>query len=248
MDRLELRNQVDRHLAARAFVGFVHRVAERRLDAVECHEQIVRLLRLEQVQHVACEAVHGRHRFAPRAGHFRNRVKHLKDQRVGVARPRRSARRTRRAARKRSRPTGTRNRGRRFRSCRGSRQAPALAAPDRAGGASAGPFRETCLVAWSWPWSNEFARPSGETAALRRGIWGVTAQIPESSSCECQAAHFARAESASLPRAVSRLHAHPTTRRKFLQDPQAVGAGSSRDGTAWPRDCRAQIIEQNGPP
>ena len=66
-------------------------MAECRLGAIEGHEQIVGLLLLEQKQQIAREAIHGRHRLAARAGHFRDRVEHLKNQRIGIHHPDRLA-------------------------------------------------------------------------------------------------------------------------------------------------------------
>ena len=80
-----------RHLAALPLVFGEQHMAERRLGTIEGHEQIVGLLFFEQKQQIARKAKHRRHRFAARAGHLRNRVKHLKDQRIGVDDPDRLA-------------------------------------------------------------------------------------------------------------------------------------------------------------
>ena len=69
----------------------VHRVAKGLAGQVERAEQVVRLLLLQQVEQIAGEAEHGPHRLALRAGHLRQGVKDLMDQRMGVDDPDRLA-------------------------------------------------------------------------------------------------------------------------------------------------------------
>ena len=85
-----LRHQVVGHFGPLDLVLIVHRVAKGLARQVERAEQVVRPLLLQQVEQIAGEAEHGPHRLALRAGHLRQGVKHLVDQRVGVDDPDRS--------------------------------------------------------------------------------------------------------------------------------------------------------------
>ena len=69
----------------------VHRMAKRLAGKIEGAEQIVGLLLLQQIKQIAGKAEDRPDRFAPRTGHFRQGVKHLMDQRVGVDHPDRLA-------------------------------------------------------------------------------------------------------------------------------------------------------------
>ena len=91
-DGRNLRHQVLVHLRPLNLVLIVHRVAERLARQIEGTEQIVGLLLFQQVEQIAGEAEHGPHRLALRAGHLRQGVKDLMDQRVGIDHPHRSPR------------------------------------------------------------------------------------------------------------------------------------------------------------
>ncbi len=89
LDGGELRPEVERHLAPLPLILGEQHMPKCRLGPIEGHEQIVGLLLVEQEQQIARKAIHRRHRLAARAGHLRNGMKHLKDQRVGVDHPNR---------------------------------------------------------------------------------------------------------------------------------------------------------------
>ena len=84
LDLGNLADQLVGHFAALGLVAVVQLVAKRRAGQVERADQRVGLLLLDEVQHVADEAEHGADLLAARAAHFRQGVKDLEDQRMGV--------------------------------------------------------------------------------------------------------------------------------------------------------------------
>ena len=83
-DQRQLRGQIDVHFRPLLFVGLVHRVAEGLAGQVERREQVVRPFLFQQVEQVPREAEDGSHRLALRAGHRRQGVENLVDQRIRV--------------------------------------------------------------------------------------------------------------------------------------------------------------------
>ncbi len=110
-DRRNLRDQVLGHFRPLNLVLVVHRVTEGLAGQVERREEVVWPLLLQQIEQIASEAEHRAHGLASRAGHLRQGMKHLMNQRVGVDDPDRLAAEARRGGQRRTEGGGRRAEG-----------------------------------------------------------------------------------------------------------------------------------------
>ena len=86
-DERNLRHEVGGHLRAGGLVGGKFLMAKRRAGRIDGADEIIGLLLLDDVEQVAGEAKHGRHRRAVGRCHLRQRMKELVDPRECVDHP-----------------------------------------------------------------------------------------------------------------------------------------------------------------